>query len=214
MSRKDTIIIAVLLNAGLLIMLFASSLKVDTVQEAPSPVTVVASHHPQAVKEPVKKVESTPISIDPLDQVIEQYITPNLPSHKEPEKALEKKGIITSPLVSSQEGSYRGTREVIVKKGDVLEKIARHHLVTVSDIIELNQLSSTNLKIGQVLKIPASTKQSAPVKEEGYYTVKAGDNPWMIAVKHRMKVEDLLKLNHLNEESAKRLKAGDKIRIQ
>ncbi len=44
--------------------------------------------------------------------------------------------------------------------------------------------------------------------------MKKGDSPWTIAVKNQMKVEDLLKLNNLNEAQAKRLKPGDQLRIQ
>lgn len=47
-----------------------------------------------------------------------------------------------------------------------------------------------------------------------YYTVKNGDNPWTIAVKNHMKVDELLKLNHLDADKAKRLKPGDQLRIQ
>jgi peptidoglycan DL-endopeptidase LytF len=113
--------------------------------------------------------------------------------------------------------------EVRVKKGDALEKIARAHHTTVVDIMKLNQLSSTRLSIGQVLKIqpgqskvenptaPASNPNEATSK---YYTVRSGDNPWTIAVKNHMKLDDLLKLNGLNEEKARRLKPGDQIRIQ
>ncbi len=47
-----------------------------------------------------------------------------------------------------------------------------------------------------------------------YYTVKVGDNPWSIAMKHHMKVEELLKLNGLNEENARKLKPGNRLRIR
>ncbi|MGR3973373.1 MAG: LysM peptidoglycan-binding domain-containing protein [Candidatus Rhabdochlamydia sp.] len=207
MSRRDTVIIAILLNAGLLIILFTTSLRPEKVEQPSPAVTVIASHQPQVAQEIVTKaVVPSAVSHDPLDEVIEHYITPNIP--------LQQEAIPSS----SQEGHNRlkGVRDVIVKKGDVLEKIAKQYHVTVSDIIELNQLSSTNLKIGQVLKLPAPTKVAAAASslEEGYYIVKAGDNPWTIAVKHRIKVEDLLRLNQLNEESAKRLKTGDKLRIK
>jgi peptidoglycan DL-endopeptidase LytF len=121
--------------------------------------------------------------------------------------------------------------EIKVKKGDVLEKIARHHHTTVAEIMKANKLASSNLRIGQVLKIPnKSIKKSEPstivfspqtstssnVSNEGvkYYTVKKGDNPWTIAVKNHLKVEDLLKLNNMTEEQARRLKPGDQLRIQ
>ncbi|MCC6128147.1 MAG: LysM peptidoglycan-binding domain-containing protein [Chlamydiae bacterium] len=59
--------------------------------------------------------------------------------------------------------------------------------------------------------------QSAGAKEEDsvtYYTVKVGDNPWTIAMKHNMKVEELLRLNGLNEEKARKLKPGDRLRTK
>jgi LysM repeat protein len=110
-----------------------------------------------------------------------------------------------------------------VKKGDVLEKIARQHNTSVDAIIAYNQLGSTNLRIGQVLKIPskktAQAQTPAPTaqpKADGhkYYTVKTGDNPWTIAVKNHMKVEELLRINQLDQEKARKLKPGDKLLIQ
>jgi LysM repeat protein len=62
--------------------------------------------------------------------------------------------------------------------------------------------------------------KSAPVEKPAqstgpdYYTVKVGDNPWMIAMKHHLKLEELLKLNGLNEEKARKLKPGDRLRIK
>jgi LysM repeat protein len=113
----------------------------------------------------------------------------------------------------------------IVKKGDSLDKIAKAHHTTVDEIIKLNQLPSSFLRVGQQLKVPAERtlaaapkpKPPAPAKEEGaaeYYTVKVGDNPWTIAMKHHMKVEDLLRLNALNEEKARKLKPGDRLRTR
>ena len=48
---------------------------------------------------------------------------------------------------------------------------------------------------------------------KNFYIVKPGDNPWTISMKHRMKVEDLLRLNNLDDKKAKRLRPGDKLRI-
>lgn len=119
------------------------------------------------------------------------------------------------------------TTDYKVKKGDVLEKIARHHHCTVDAIMKLNKLSTANLRIGQTLKLPVKSSQvsfiaktpspsvssSATEGSPKYYTVKNGDNPWTIAVKNHMKVEDLLKLNNLDQEKARKLKPGDQLRI-
>ncbi|MFS8563798.1 MAG: LysM peptidoglycan-binding domain-containing protein [Rhabdochlamydiaceae bacterium] len=102
----------------------------------------------------------------------------------------------------------------------MLEKIARLNHVTVDEIMQANKMSNTRLKIGQVLKIPTKSKKTqatssnpAEASHVKYYTIKNGDNLWAIAVKNHMKMEDLLKLNNLTEEKARRLKAGDQIRI-
>ncbi|NDD57953.1 MAG: LysM peptidoglycan-binding domain-containing protein [Chlamydiae bacterium] len=126
--------------------------------------------------------------------------------------------------------SESSLQEIHVKKGDVLEKIAKSCNISVQDLIKLNKLSSTNLHIGQVLKVPVgslnakttpsqpqptSTPQNAstdPIAK--YYVVKPGDNPWTIAVKNHMKVEELLKLNNMDEAKARKLKPGDQIRIR
>jgi len=227
MKRRDTIIIAVLLNAGLLIVLFATSVKSDKTEEA-APTTVLSSNVPEVLATPAV-VAAAPVAGDQLDQVIQQYVTPQVTGQPEtqpnfladlqalgteqpPAPVMENApAIVESPAVEA-------VREVKVKKGDVLEKIARQNHVTVNDIMKLNKLSSTRLKIGQTLKIPGkgSKQAAAPVSNEGsqFYTIKNGDNPWTIAVKHHMKVDELLKLNNMNEDKARRLKPGDRIRIK
>jgi peptidoglycan endopeptidase LytF len=47
-----------------------------------------------------------------------------------------------------------------------------------------------------------------------YYVVKSGDSPWKIAKQFNVKPEDILQLNHLDEEKARNLKIGDRIRIK
>ena len=112
-----------------------------------------------------------------------------------------------------------------MKKGDSLDKIAKAHQTTVEEIIKVNHLPSSFLRVGQVLKLPkgkALSRSAIPnpplAKNAGgspeYYTVKVGDNPWTIAMKHHMKVEELLKLNQLNEEKARKIKPGDRLRIR
>ena len=69
-----------------------------------------------------------------------------------------------------------------------------------------------------MLKIPASrtlAKAKTKVEEAGpeYYTIKVGENPWAIALRHNMKLDELLRLNGLNEEKARKLRPGDRLRI-
>src|SRR3990167_5027080 len=80
MSRRDTIIIAVLLNAGLLVVLFATSLKSDKSESEPSAITVLASNLNE-VKEsaPMATLHVVaPPAHDQVDKVIEHYVTPQV----------------------------------------------------------------------------------------------------------------------------------------
>lgn len=235
MNRRDTIIIAVLLNAGLLIVLFATSVKSDKTEEV-VPTTVLSSNQPeiQSMPTPVAAASASPIApagTDQLDQVIQQYVTPQVTGQTETqpnfladlqalgtEQSTPAPVLENAPAIVESQSAEPSLREVKVKKGDVLEKIARQNHVSVNDIMKANKLSSTRLKIGQTLKIPGKTsKHSATTVSSDnaqYYTIKNGDNPWTIAVKHHMKVDELLKLNNMNEDKARRLKPGDRIRIK
>ncbi len=107
-----------------------------------------------------------------------------------------------------------------------MERLAKRHHTSVDELIQLNQLPSSFLRVGQRLKIPAEKIHEAPKpmtalpapapagEQAEYYTMKVGDNPWSIAMKHHMKVDELLKLNGLNEKSARKLKPGDRLRIK
>ncbi|MCB1119831.1 MAG: LysM peptidoglycan-binding domain-containing protein, partial [Chlamydiia bacterium] len=127
-----------------------------------------------------------------------------------PEKPAPAKPETVKKEVPQEEEKYV---DVTVKQGDALEKLARAYGVSVQTIQQVNHLPGQVLRPGQVLKIPA-TKTPPPEEEPVYYTVKSGDNPWTIAKENQVKVDDLLRLNNLDEARAKRLKAGDRLRVK
>ena len=83
--------------------------------------------------------------------------------------------------------------EYTVKKGDSLYSIANKYQTSTSNIISLNNLSSNNLSIGQVLKIPVSNNTNTNIN----YTVKAGDNLYSIARSFNTTVDSIKKKNNL-----------------
>jgi LysM repeat protein len=55
-----------------------------------------------------------------------------------------------------------GGETYTVKSGDSLTKIAKAHGTTVKAIESENNLSTTKIKVGQKLKIPAKAEAAAP----------------------------------------------------
>ncbi len=300
MSRRDTIIVAVLVNAGLLTLLFITALtssneeflesdnKLAELEQKPysppSPVlsTEQSSALVQAPKreeepvvhklpEPVVQKEQTkplqpsaPVASSEKSSEAKVAVTPKIspPASKPDEKVASTPKIV--PPVPKVESSFTGEyQQIVVQKGDSLEKIAKNHNTSVDELIRINQLPNTFLRIGQVLKIPKAeapkveaakvetpkveapkveapkievpqlespkievqtpTSKKLEIQEKKditkidlreYYTVKAGDNPWTIAMKYHLKVDELLKLNNLDKNSARRIKPGDQLRIR
>ncbi|MEZ4886067.1 MAG: LysM peptidoglycan-binding domain-containing protein [Chitinophagales bacterium] len=103
-----------------------------------------------------------------------------------------------------------------VKSGDSLYKIATEYNVTVDYIIQVNQLYSNNLYIGQQLKLPSKNNTgntSTPDNQEVntvIYTVKSGDSLYSIAANYKTTVDAIRLLNRLTSNA---LSIGQKLKI-
>ncbi len=116
-----------------------------------------------------------------------------------------------------------GYKEYEVKAGDSLYSIAQKFNTTVNDIVKENNLQTTILSVGQILKIPTSKTETLPdtIKEcfgEGYmepkyetYTVKRGDNLYDIARKYNTTVIHLMDLNNLTSTN---LQIGQVLKVR
>ena len=80
--------------------------------------------------------------------------------------------------------------QYVVKENDTLGKIADYYGISVSSLMEANDLSDTILNPGMVLKIPLESSLT-------YYKVKDGDDLYTIASKYDIPVEFLSKINGL-----------------
>ncbi len=87
-----------------------------------------------------------------------------------------------------------------VKKGDTLYSIARVYNTSVSKIKDLNYLTTNELQIGQVLRIPEMYVEMDKVEVPEYinYTVKKGDTLYSIAKNYHISVDQLMKDNALS----------------
>lgn len=253
MTRRDIIIIATLVNAGLLAILFMMAVTSDDdiVRESfetskalvevkipetryayeptkPAAPVEVAIQKPAPVPVAVATVSNAQTETKPvvITKVVDPYEDPEeeLPSEPQP---------VVQPKPATTQASQAKMVEVTVKRGDSLDKIARAHGTTVRAIKEANQLKSDRLDLGQVLQVPVNDKGSdsnskpatstkpvttksatSSTNDSNYYVMQTGDSPWKVAKKFHMDLEDLLKLNNLDEEKARNLRVGDKIRVK
>ena len=105
-----------------------------------------------------------------------------------------------------------------VQAGEVLKKVASYYAVSEDEIMRWNGLKTTNIYIGQHLRIESEKKvtppkpKPKPATTRKYYTVRSGDTFGHIAEKHRMSQSRLRNLNP--RININRLDIGQKIRIR
>jgi len=242
MTRKNTIIMAALVNCLFIVALFSTATKGAKNSDLLPVVTSLKPQESTTFSTDSKSIEDYPKvasekSIQLADPILDHVPPLDSFSGKTASKApapIEMQNSADKPAPSKpaepsfslhdkpSQGSKNASSlvEIEVKRGDVLEKIARANGTSVSKIMEINQLKSSMLRIGQKLLVPKSgaplSQRKAPEPEAGpqFYTVKKGDNLWIIATRFKVKVSQLKALNHLDDTAAKRLRVGDELRIR
>ena len=217
MNRKDNMIVAVLLNATLLVILFFSAVKKEEASplskgiKSPAPALAVA---PPKKTPPMLSVK--PAVVQPPVPVVEAQGVPPSPVIETPAPIPEAVAVKEPPKEVKKE-TPSSAKTYVVQRGDSLDRIARRLNVTIDDLMQMNDLVETRLTVGQSLLVPEAKVIPVPKvveSEAKYYVVRGGDNPWTIAQKNHLQVEELLRLNNMDEAKAKRLKPGDKLRIR
>ena len=107
--------------------------------------------------------------------------------------------------------SSGSTNTYTVQSGDSLWSIARKFNTTVDELKRLNNLTSNNLQIGQVLKVPTTDGVINPEGESlTNYVVQSGDSLYKIAMKFNTTVDDIKRINGLTTDY---LSVGQVLRI-
>ncbi|PMG46247.1 N-acetylmuramoyl-L-alanine amidase [Vibrio lentus] len=125
-------------------------------------------------------------------------------------KANPPEGIILSNATSST-GSVSQHK---VSRGESLSVIASKYGTSTQTLMKFNNLKSSSLAIGQVLKIPgsaSSSSSSSAVKTKTItHTVKSGEYLGKIASRYKVRVTDIKRENRLKSET---VRVGQKLRI-
>ncbi|MDN2669514.1 N-acetylmuramoyl-L-alanine amidase [Vibrio sp. 14N.309.X.WAT.E.F5] len=125
-------------------------------------------------------------------------------------KANPPEGIILSNATSST-GSVSQHK---VSRGESLSVIASKYGTSTQTLMKFNNLKSSSLAIGQVLKIPgsaSSSSSSSAVKTKTVtHTVKSGEYLGKIASRYKVRVADIKRENRLKSET---VRVGQKLRI-
>lgn len=137
-----------------------------------------------------------------LNAIIEKngltnYDTPSSPSNQ----------TVTKPVTAVPGGSYS------VKSGDTLYKIANMHGISVVQLMEWNQLNSSNIYVGTTLKVNAAlpvsvekptiskpTPTTPAPSANSVYTVKSGDSLWRISQTYGVTVAQIKAWNNLKSD--------------
>lgn len=100
-----------------------------------------------------------------------------------------------------------------VKAGDTIYGIARVYNTTVQEILNLNYLTSPNLVVGQVIRIPEMYTPSDEMYPPNYinYQVKKGDTLYKIAKEYNVSIDTIIKDNGLQSNT---LKVGQILRLR
>lgn len=208
MNRKNTIVLALLVNGGIFLLLFVAVNRGHQEDQLQTPLDMAMplAHLPKPIESrgdaPTRQPTADPFSILQETRAAQTDVPQYL--------------------------------EITARRGDQLDRLAVVYGTSPEEIMRLNSLSSATLSPGQILKIPLTIENTqaaaetlpergaletkeptgkASSAEKIYYIVKRGDSPWTIAQKHKIKLEELLRINDLDERKARRLREGDRLRV-
>ncbi len=123
------------------------------------------------------------------------------------------------PLEAASGSPERAAQQIVVGPGDTLYSIGRRYKTSVVKLMDLNQLSDSNLTVGQRLIVPASgaaaprpsgVAQKKPVMQatsSGTYTIRPGENFRAIAAKLNVSASQLADINGITDPDS--IRAGE-----
>lgn len=191
MSKRDTILLAVLMNMGIFAILFATAV-------TPIFSNLQKRSSSSIVSEEIEKKQSPPTEeVTPLSSSLSEYLRIRVSKDSSLQKIAEENGVSVEELVKINRRSSH-----LIQEGEFL------YIPLSSFLSDKKEESSSQSEEEQRVE-DTSSQESLQ-----YYLVQPGDNPWIIAKKHQIDLELFLKLNELTKEDARKLRIGQKVRIK
>ena len=172
------------------------------------------------VSQPVATTRPAPVARQPVSQPRQTQSQPVV-TNKMPATARDGgagsgsgAGVIKPYSAAAQEsgapvssvGDYDKSRMLrhVVKRGESLSRLAEKHGVSQSTLVEINQLRSRDIQIGQTIYIPqqGQSRSAAPVRSDDKsqmirHVVKRGESLSRLAEKHGVSQARLVEINKL-----------------
>lgn len=144
-----------------------------------------------------------------LNPAYKQGITLDGPKHLL--VPLAQAELLSTQLASLKPSEHVQWQQYTVRRGDNLSSIARRHKVPMALVKDMNTLSGSFLRIGQVLNIPKPNtaaanylaQQSSTSNRTILYKVRAGDSLSKIAAQQKVSVAQLKRWNNLSSNALK-----------
>ncbi|TNI41334.1 N-acetylmuramoyl-L-alanine amidase [Aeromonas veronii] len=176
------------------------------------------------VSQPVATTRPAPVARQPVSQPRQTQSQPVV-TNKMPATARDSgtvsgsgAGVIKPYSAATQEsgapvssvGDYDKSRMLrhVVKRGESLSRLAETHGVSQSTLVEINQLRSRDIQIGQTIYIPqqGQSRAAAPVRSDDKsqmlrHVVKRGESLSRLAEKHGVSQARLVEINKLKSRN-------------
>ncbi|MFM5755263.1 N-acetylmuramoyl-L-alanine amidase [Aeromonas veronii] len=176
------------------------------------------------VSQPVATTRPAPVARQPVSQPRQAQAQPVV-TNKMPATARDSgtatgsgAGVIKPYSAAAQEsgapvssvGDYDKSRMLrhVVKRGESLSRLAEKHGVSQSTLVEINQLRSRDIQIGQTIYIPqqGQSRAAAPVRSDDKsqmirHVVKRGESLSRLAEKHGVSQARLVEINKLKSRN-------------
>ena len=116
---------------------------------------------------------------------------------------------IPNDTTSNPEQNFK---EIVIKRGDTLSKIAKEYNTSYQYLAKINNISNPNLiYVGEEIKVPVLEDKKIHDTSHRLYIVKRGDTLTKIAREYRLTVKEIVELNDISNPN--RIYVGEILRV-